>query len=92
VLLEWPCSPSLSSDTLERYSKLLTILVDQSTFCLNKGHTNLTLAYLKLVYYSLITIECPTTSGQTRHLHSCSYRRLCEQILKCEKNQVSSKN
>jgi len=85
---EWPCSPSLTSDTLERYSKLLTILADQSSFCLNKSHSNLTLAYFKLVYFSLIIIECPTTSGQTRHLYSCSYRRLCEQILKCEKNQV----
>jgi hypothetical protein len=89
-LSEWPCSPSLPSDTLERYSKLLTILADQSSFCLNKAHLNLTLSYLKLLYYSLIIIECPTTSGQTRHLYSCSYRRLCEQILKCEKNQVSS--
>ena len=87
---EWPCSSPLPSDTLERYSKLLSILADQSTFCLNKNQPNLTLSYLKLVYYSLIAIECPTGSGQTRHLHSCSYRRLCEQILKCEKNQVSS--
>jgi hypothetical protein len=88
-LSEWPCSPSLTSDTLERYSKLLSILADQSSFCLNKSQSNLTLSYLKLVYFSLIIIECPTTSGQTRHLYSCSYRRLCEQILKCEKNQVS---
>jgi hypothetical protein len=86
---EWPCSPSLTSDTLERYSKLLTILAEQSSFCLNKTHSNLTLSYLKLVYYSLIIIECPTTNAQTRHFHSCSYRRLCEQILKCEKNQVN---
>ncbi|CAF4017445.1 unnamed protein product [Rotaria sp. Silwood2] len=61
-IIEWPSSSSLTSDTIERYSKLL-------------------------IYFSLITIECPTTSGQTRHLYSCSYRRLCEQILKCEKNQ-----
>ncbi|CAF0890680.1 unnamed protein product [Adineta ricciae] len=86
-LSEWPMSSSIPSDSLERYSKLLTILADQSNFCLNKNHSNLILSYLKLVYYSLITIECPTTGGQTRHLHSCSYRRLCEQILKCEKNQ-----
>jgi len=86
---EWPSSTLLTPDTLERYSKLLTILADQSSFCFNKNHSNLTLAYLKLVYFSLIIIECPTTSGQTRHLYSCSYRRLCEQILKCEKNQVN---
>lgn len=85
---EWPCTPTLTSDALERYSKLLTILADQSSFCLNKIHSNLILSYLKLVYYSLIIIECPTTNGQTRHLYSCSYRRLCEQILKCDKNQV----
>ena len=88
-LPEWPMSSSIPSDSLERYSKLLTILADQSNICLNKNHSNLILSYLKLVYYSLITIECPTTGGQTRHLHSCSYRRLCEQILKCEKNQVN---
>lgn len=87
---EWPFSPPLPSDTLERYSKLLTILIDQSTFGWNKTNSNFTLSYLKLLYFSLITIECPTTNGQTRHLHSCSHRRLCEQILKCEKNQVSS--
>lgn len=87
---EWPSPSPLTSDTIERYSKLLTILADQSAFCLNKNHSNLILSYLKLVYFSLITIECPTTSGQTRHLYSCSYRRLCEQILKCEKNQVCS--
>ncbi|CAF0922558.1 unnamed protein product [Rotaria sp. Silwood1] len=86
-LTEWPSSSLLSSDTIERYSKLLSILADQSSFCLNKNYSNLILSYLKLVYFSLITIECPTTSGQTRHLHSCSYRRLCEQILKCDKNQ-----
>jgi hypothetical protein len=87
-LAEWPSSSSLTSDTIERYSKLLTILADQSSFCLNKNNSNLILSYLKLIYFSLITIECPTTSGQTRHLYSCSYRRLCEQILKCDKNQV----
>ncbi|CAF1168159.1 unnamed protein product [Rotaria sordida] len=86
-LTEWPSSSSLTSDTIERYSKLINILVDQSSFCLNKNYSNLILSYLKLVYFSLISIECPTTSGQTRHLYSCSYRRLCEQILKCEKNQ-----
>jgi hypothetical protein len=91
-LSEWPTTPSITSDTIERYSKLLTILADQSSFCFNKNHSNLILSYLKLVYFSLITIECPTTSGQTRHLYSCSYRRLCEQILKCEKNQVRRKN
>lgn len=88
VLAEWPSTPSLTSDTLERYSKLLSILADQSSYCFNRNHSGLTLSYLKLVYFSLITIECPTTSGQTRHLYSCSYRRLCEQILKCDKNQV----
>ncbi|CAF0752819.1 unnamed protein product [Adineta steineri] len=84
---EWPNTSSITPDTIERYSKLLTILADQSSFCLNKNHSNLIISYLKLVYFSLITIECPITSGQTRHLYSCSYRRLCEQILKCDKNQ-----
>ncbi|CAF0721773.1 unnamed protein product [Adineta steineri] len=84
---EWPNTSSITPDTIERYSKLLTILADQSSFCLNKNHSNLIISYLKLVYFSLIMIECPTTSGQTRHLYSCSYRRLCEQILKCDKNQ-----
>ena len=88
ALAEWPSTPSLTPDTLERYSKLLSILADQSSYCFNRNHSALTLSYLKLVYFSLITIECPTTSGQTRHLYSCSYRRLCEQILKCDKNQV----
>ncbi|CAF2054553.1 unnamed protein product [Rotaria magnacalcarata] len=87
TLTEWPSSTAVTSDAIERYSKLLSILADQSSFCLHKNHSNLILSYLKLVYFSLITIECPTTSGQTRHLYSCSYRRLCEQILKCEKNQ-----
>ena len=89
-LSEWPSSSPLASDTLERYSKLLTILADQASFCLHQTQSGLTLSFLRLVYLSLITIECPTTSGQTRHLHSCSYRRLCEQILRCDKNQVNS--
>ena len=89
-LSEWPSSSPLSSDTLERYSKLLTILADQASFCLHQSQSSLTLSFLRLVYLSLITIECPATSGQTRHLHSCSYRRLCEQILRCDKNQVNS--
>lgn len=87
-LSEWP-SPSTTPETIERYSKLINILVDQSSFCLNKNHSNLILSYLKLVYFSLIAIECPNTPGQTRQLYSCSYRRLCELILKCDKNQVS---
>lgn len=90
-ITEWPPATPISSDTIEKYSKLLTILGDQSSFCLSRNHSGLTLSFLKLVYFSLITIECPTSSGQTRHLHSCSYRRLCDQISKCGKNQVRSK-
>lgn len=91
ALIDWPSSSSsLTSDTLERYSKLITILADQTSFCLSRNQPSLTLAFLKLVYFSLITIESPTNNGQIRHLYSCSYRRLCEQILKCDKNQVRS--
>lgn len=67
----------------------MTILADQSSYCLNNQNNNSKLpqAFLKLVYLALITIECPSTSSQTRHLYSCSYRRICEQILKIDKNQ-----
>ena len=86
---QWPSVSTLTSDTLDRYSKLLNILIDQSSFCLNKNQTCLTLSYLKLVYYSLVIAECSTITGQNRNLHSSSYRRLCDQILKCEKTQVT---
>ena len=97
VFNDWPtCSNSLPAETIERYGKLLVLLADQTNVCLSRNSSPLTLAFLKLVYFSLITIECPTatpTNGQNhRTLYSSSYRRLCEQILKCEKSQVERTN
>lgn len=95
---DWPnCSTCLAAETVERYGKLIAILSDQTNVCFGRNSSQLTLAFLKLIYFSLITIECPTSTssnGQNhRVFYSSSYRRLCEQILKCEKTQVKrSKN
>ncbi|CAF0981570.1 unnamed protein product, partial [Didymodactylos carnosus] len=74
---EWPLTSSsneLIPSNIEKYSKLLSLLADQSNYYIN--NSKLTLTYLTLIY-----VECPTNTT-TRHLYSCSYRRICEQILK----------